>query len=224
MSMSEETDRERMVREQLEAREVRDPRVLDAMRRVPRHLFVPEPLREHAYEDRPQPIGDDQTISQPLMVGLMTELLHLWGDEKVLEIGTGSGYQTAILAELASEVVSIERIPALAERARSLLEWLGYKNVEIIVADGSEGWPARAPYERILVTAAAPKIPKPLLDQLAPQGRMVIPIGEADMQTLLVVYKDAEGHVTSDGYGPCVFVPLLGAHGWRSPPRRPWDC
>jgi len=216
--MSEEAERERMVRQQLEARDVRDPRVLEVMRRVPRHLFVPEAYRESAYEDRPQPIGNEQTISQPLMVALMTELLHLWGDEKVLEIGTGSGYQTAILAELAGQVISIERQAALAERARSLLEWLGYKNIRIHVGDGSRGYSPEAPYDRILVTAASPKVPPPLVEQLAVYGRMVIPVGEADMQTLKVLYKDDRGQVRSDDYGQCVFVPLIGEHGWNSPP------
>src|SRR5262249_53511139 len=153
------------------------------------HLFVPEPLREHAYEDRPQPIGAAQTISQPLMVGLMTELLHLWGDERVLEIGTGSGYQTAILAALAGEIVSIERHAPLAERARGLLEWLGVKNVQIHIGDGTLGWSPGAPYDRILVTAAAPRLPQPLLDQLAPNGRLVVPVGDAEMQALKVVHK-----------------------------------
>src|SRR5215475_11587239 len=137
--MSEQAERERMVRDQIEAREVHDPRVLDAMRRVPRHRFVPESVRDQAYEDRPQPIGERQTSSQPLMVGIMTELLHLTGNERVLEIGTGSGYQTAILAELASEVISIERHPPLAERARDLLEHLGYQNVKVHAGDGSLG-------------------------------------------------------------------------------------
>lgn len=218
--MSEEAERERMVRQQLESRDVRDPRVLDAMRRVPRHLFVPEAYRESAYEDRPQPIGNEQTISQPLMVALMTELLHLWGDEKVLEIGTGSGYQTAILAELAGQVISIERQAALAERARNLLEWLGYRNIQIHVGDGSLGYPPEAPYDRILVTAAAPRVPPPLIDQLALHGRMVIPVGDPAVQTLTVLYKDASGHVQSDDFGHCVFVPLIGAHGWDSPPPR----
>src|SRR5436190_15901299 len=175
--MDEDTARNRMVREQLEAREVHDARVLAAMRAVPRHLFVPEPLRDKAYEDRPQPIGARQTISQPLMVGIMTELLHLWGDEKVLEIGTGSGYQAAILAELARQIISIERHEPLANRARELLAFLGYSNVQIHVGDGSNGYPPEAPYDRVLVTAGAPSIPQPLIDQLAPCGRMVIPLG-----------------------------------------------
>jgi len=215
--MSEEAERRRMVREQLEARGVCDRRVLDAMERVPRHLFVPEPLREHAYMDRPQPIGARQTISQPLMVAQMTELLRLTGGESVLEIGTGSGYQTAILAELAREVVSIERHSPLAERARGLLEWLGYRTVQIHIGDGTRGYPACAPYDRVVVTAAAPAVPEPLLDQLAPGGLLVIPVGSADLQTLRVANKDSEGAVTMDSFGECVFVPLVGEHGWDEP-------
>jgi protein-L-isoaspartate(D-aspartate) O-methyltransferase len=218
--MNEDSARERMVSEQLESREVRDRRVLDAMRRVPRHLFVPEPLRDRAYEDRPQPIGVEQTISQPLMVGMMTELLSLWGDETVLEVGTGSGYQTAILAELSGFVVSIERHAPLANRARGLLEHLGYRNVDIHLGDGTLGYPPRAPYDRILVTAGSPEIPRPLIKQLALNGRMVIPVGRSEMQTLKIIHKDAEGKVTADDYGECLFVPLIGSHGWPDAPER----
>lgn len=212
--MSEDAERARMVREQLEAREVHDPRVLDAMRRVPRHLFVPEPLREHAYEDRPQPIGEAQTISQPLMVGLMTELLELTPADRVLEIGTGSGYQAAVLAELAAEVISIERHERLAVRARELLAWLGYTNVRIEIGDGTEGWPELAPYDCIVVTAGAPAMPQPLIEQLKPGGRIVAPIGTRLVQTLTVGVKDAAGKLSTRGYGECVFVPLIGKHGW----------
>lgn len=203
-----------MVAEQVESREVRDPRVLEAMRRVPRHLFVPERLRDYAYEDRPQPIGAHQTISQPLMVGLMTELLHLWGDESVLEIGTGSGYQTAILAELASKVTSIERHENLSNRARGLLDHLGYSNVDIHVGDGTLGYPRDAPYDRIIVTAGSPSIPQPLVDQLANDGRMVIPVGGSEVQMLKILHKDSEGTVSTDDYGECLFVPLIGDFGW----------
>jgi protein-L-isoaspartate(D-aspartate) O-methyltransferase len=213
--MSEDNARERMVREQIQARDVSDKRVLEAMGRVPRHRFVPESLRDRAYEDRPQPIGAQQTISQPLMVGLMTELLRLRGDERVLEIGTGSGYQTAILAELAADVVSIERHEPLAERARGLLEHMGYHNVEIHVGDGTLGYPPVSPYDRIVVTAAAPSIPQPLIDQLAQGGRMVIPVGGAEMQSLKVVYKDTQGAVATEDYGNCLFVPLVGKFGWE---------
>jgi protein-L-isoaspartate(D-aspartate) O-methyltransferase len=212
--MSEQTERERMVREQLEAREVRDSRVLEAMRRVPRHRFVPESLRDSAYEDRPQPIGERQTISQPLMVGIMTELLHLNGYERVLEVGTGSGYQTAILAELSAEVISIERHPRLADRARELLEHLGYRNIGVHAGDGTLGFPDREPFDRIIVTAAAPEVPTSLLNQLANGGRMVIPVGKADIQTLKVVCKDQEGNVSETDYGGCLFVPLIGEQGW----------
>ena len=215
--MDESTARHRMVSEQIESREVRDARVLDAMRRVPRHLFVPESVRERAYEDRPQPIGDRQTISQPLMVGMMTELLHLWGDEKVLEIGTGSGYQTAILAELAGRVISVERHASLANRARELLAHLGYGNVEVHAGDGSRGYPPKAQYNRILVTAGSPSIPDPLVEQLASGGRMVIPVGSSDVQTLKILFKDSSGRVTVDDYGECLFVPLIGCHGWSEP-------
>ena len=212
--MSEHKQREQMVRDQIKGRDVSDARVLEAMLRVPRHRFVPESLRDRAYEDRPQPIGAEQTISQPLMVGIMTELLQLTGNEKVLEVGTGSGYQAAILAELAAEVITVERHEPLAERTRGLLEHLGYQNVEIHVGDGTEGYPRDAPYDRILVTAASPSIPQPLLDQLAHGGRMVIPVGQSDMQALKVVYKDLEGNVTVDDCGHCLFVPLVGKYGW----------
>jgi protein-L-isoaspartate(D-aspartate) O-methyltransferase len=207
-----------MVREQLEARDVRDARLLEVMRRVPRHLFVPEAYRDHAYQDSPQPIGNQQTISQPLMVGAMTELLHLTGEETVLEIGTGSGYQTAILAELAKKVISIERHDALSQRAKGLLEWLGYQNIEIHCGDGTAGYPPDAPYDRIIVTAGAPQIPAPLLKQLSPMGRMVIPVGSMDMQNLSVVIRDSDGSIRTEDHGPCVFVPLIGVHGWHSPP------
>lgn len=216
--MSEDDARREMVRRQVAGRGVCDPRVLEAMRRVPRHLFVPEPLRDNAYEDRPQPIGLRQTISQPLMVGQMTELLALTGGERVLEVGTGSGYQTALLAELAGEVVSVERHASLAERARCLLEWLGYENVDIHLSDGTLGFLPRAPYDRILVTAAAPRVPEPLLVQLVPGGRLVIPVGPPDRQTLLAVSTDAVGSCTTESHGECMFVPLVGEHGWDEPP------
>lgn len=213
--MTEDAAREQMVRE-LAAREVHDERVLDAMRRVPRHRFVPESLRDQAYDNRPQPIGAEQTISQPLMVGIMTELLDLKGGEKVLEVGTGSGYQTALLAELAGDVFSVERHPPLAERARDLLEHLGYRNVHVMVGDGSLGMPDEAPFDRIIVTAAAPSIPQPLIDQLALEGLLVIPVGRADSQTLAVLQKDASGEIHTHNYGQCAFVPLIGEHGWPS--------
>ena len=214
--MSLDDERERMVKEQIENREVRDPRVLDVMRRIRRHLFVPEPLQEHAYEDRPQPIGCKQTISQPLMVGLMTELLGLTGSERVLEIGTGSGYQSAILAELAGEVYTIERHTSLAERAKYLLEYLGYTNVYVFQGDGTIGYLPAAPYDRILVTAGSPRLPEPLMEQLAPRGIMVLPVGDSSVQTLTRVSKDEHGALHTDYFGSCFFVPLVGEYGWSS--------
>jgi protein-L-isoaspartate(D-aspartate) O-methyltransferase len=216
--VAEDAERDRMVREQLEARDIRDARLLEAMRRVPRHLFVPEAYRDHAYQDSPQPIGNQQTISQPLMVAAMTQLLCLTGEEKVLEIGTGSGYQTAILAELAKRVISIERLDALSQRARGLLEWLGYRNIEIHCGDGTAGYPPDAPYDRIIVTAGAPQIPQPLMEQLACPGRMVIPVGGMDMQYLCVVIREIDGATRTEDHGPCVFVPLVGVYGWHAPP------
>jgi len=213
--MSEEAERKRMVREQLEARGITDVRVLDAMERVPRHLFVPEAVQSQAYDDRPQPIGAKQTISQPLMVAQMTQLLGIFGDEFVLEVGTGSGYQTAILAELTRQVVSVERHETLADRARELLTWLGYQNVAIYAGDGSQGFASSAPYDRILVTAASPSVPQPLIDQLQVGGRLVIPVGSHDMQTLQVIRKTETGEVVSENHGECVFVPLIGEHGWN---------
>lgn len=205
--------REQMVRSQLEARGIRDPRVLAAMRKVPRHLFVEEALIGQAYGDYPLPIGEQQTISQPYIVALMTEALELKGSEKVLEIGTGSGYQAAILAECAAQVYSVERLPTLAERARRLLASLGYKNIKIKVGDGTLGWAEAAPFEGIIVTAAAPAIPQPLLNQLAPNGRLVIPVGDRYSQTLMVVQKTPEG-LKYDYRGGCRFVKLIGSYGW----------
>jgi len=205
--------RERMVQEQLERRGIRDPGVLTAMRKVPRHVFVDPSQEGGAYEDTPLPIGEGQTISQPYMVAIMTEALSLCGDESVLEIGTGSGYQTAILAELADRVYSIERIPALAERAGSSLERLGYKNVSIRVGDGSLGWPEAGPWPAIIVTAGAPVIPQPLVDQLAVGGRLVVPVGTPQAQTLRRVLKTEEGTEQEELVG-CVFVKLVGEHGW----------
>ncbi|HSV75339.1 MAG TPA: protein-L-isoaspartate(D-aspartate) O-methyltransferase [Chthonomonadales bacterium] len=216
----EQEARDRMVRDQLEARGIRDERVLAVMRRVPRHLFVPEPWRENAYDDRPQPIGENQTISQPLMVALMTELLDLRGGETVLELGTGSGYQTAVLAEMCERVVSIERHVPLAEQAKRVLTSLSYANIEIHVADGTLGWPADAPYPSIVVTAGAPSVPPPLVEQLAPGGRLVVPVGDREMQTLTRICKDAAGRTSWSEHGRCVFVPVVGQHGWRE---ERWD-
>lgn len=185
--------------------------VLDAMRRVPRHAFVPEDLRDLAYADRPLPIGYGQTISQPYIVALMTDLLHLAPDGRALEIGTGSGYQAAILAELRQEVYTIEIVPALAEQAARRLSDLGYRTVHARQGDGYFGWPDAAPFDAIVVTAAASQIPPPLLEQLKPGGRMVIPIGAAFLtQQLMLVEKLADGSVRTETLLPVVFVPLTG--------------
>jgi protein-L-isoaspartate(D-aspartate) O-methyltransferase len=207
-------ERERMVEEQLTGRGVSDPRVLAAMRRVPRHRFVQEALRARAYGDHPLPIGEEQTISQPFIVGLMTSLLELTGREKVLEVGTGSGYQTAVLAALARRVCSIERLPRLAERARTLLESLGCDNVWIRVGNGALGWPDQAPFDRIIVTAGGPTIPPPLVQQLAEGGRMVLPVGSPDNQTLTVV-DNAGGEIRTVEHGECKFVKLVGKYAWE---------
>ena len=210
-----ESSRARMDEEQLVHRGVTDERVLAAMRRIPRHLFVEEPLRDRAHGDHPLPIGEEQTISQPYIVGFMTQLLELRGQEKVLEVGTGSGYQTAVLAELARRVCSIERLPRLAERARGLLEQLGYDNVWVRVGSGTLGWPDEAPFDRILVTAGGPSIPPPLFQQLAEGGRMVVPVGDVANQTLTVVEK-VRGEMKTRSYGDCKFVKLVGKYAWET--------
>ncbi len=209
--------RERMVREQLIARGIRDPRVLEAMRRVPRHEFVPPHLRDHAYEDGPLPIGGGQTISQPYIVAYMTQALALRPDDVVLEIGTGSGYQTAILCELARQVYSLERRPELAERAREVLTRLGYRHVQLHVGDGTQGLPEFAPYDAILVTAAAPAIPAPLREQLAEGGRLVLPTGDRKQQILRRVRRQDGDHWTVEDLIAVVFVPLYGQHGFTPP-------
>jgi protein-L-isoaspartate(D-aspartate) O-methyltransferase len=203
-----------MVKEQLERRGISDVRVLEAMRKVPRHLFVDPVLAGRAYEDSPLPIGEGQTISQPYMVAVMTAALALEGGERVLEIGTGSGYQAAVLAELASQVYSIERIPALADRAQKTLKRLGYDNVTIRVGDGSLGWPEAAPYEAIVVTAGAPCVPPPLVEQLRVGGRLLIPVGSPQAQTLRRVVRKEEGVEQEELVG-CIFVRLVGEHGWQ---------
>ncbi len=210
-----ERERERMVEEQLVRRGITDQRVLAAMRRVPRHLFVEEALRDRAYGDHPLPIGEQQTISQPYIVALMTSLLELRGDEKVLEVGTGSGYQTAVLAEVARRVCSIERLPALATRARALLERLGYTSVWIRVGNGTLGWADEAPFDRILVAAAGPQVPPPLFEQLAEGGRMVIPIGVPTGQRLTLVEK-AGGQQRVRTCGDCAFVKLVGKYAFEA--------
>jgi len=200
--------RKRMVKTQLEYRDIHDERVLAAFRKVPRHLFVNPNEQPYAYNDHPLPIGDGQTISQPYIVALMSEALELSKDDCVLEIGTGSGYQTAILAELAGEVVTVERIGRLQEKAKPLLEGLGYTNIKFAVGDGYEGHKDGAPYDAILVTAASKRLPEPLLEQLIQGGRMVIPLGGAFMQSLFVITK-REDTYTKKNLGPVRFVPLI---------------
>ena len=206
--------RERMVETQIAARGIHDERVIEAMGKVPRHLFVDEALRDQAYSDHPLPIAENQTISQPYVVALMTESLELKGSEKVLEIGTGSGYQAAVLAELADRVFSIERHPDLAYRANSILHKLGYKNVIIRVGDGSLGWPDDSPFDGIVVTAGSPKIPQPLVDQLAVGGRLVVPVGDRFGQELILVRRMAEG-IKKTNLGGVRFVDLVGKWGWK---------
>lgn len=206
--------RERMVKNQLIPRGINDENVLGAMRRVPRHLFVEEALADEAYNDHPLPIGYKQTISQPYIVALMTEALELSGKEKVLEIGTGSGYQTAILAEISAKVYTVERIEPLLERSKSLLQSLGYTNVYFKAYDGTLGWEDFSPFDAIMVTAGAPKIPDPLLKQLADEGRMIIPIGDKYGQDLVRVTR-VEDRFVEKSFGGCRFVDLIGEHGWK---------
>ena len=213
--MDFEAARERMVATQIEARGVRDPRVLAAMRAVPRHLFVPPGSEEYAYEDRPLAIGEGQTISQPLMVAIMTEALRPAAEHRVLEVGTGSGYQAAVLATLVRDVVSIERHEALATHARQALAAASVSNVRIVVGDGSEGLPEEAPFDGIIVTAGAPSVPEPLKAQLADGGRLVIPVGPHHQQRLFIVTRHGDEFGTESG-DACAFVPLLGRLGWRS--------
>lgn len=199
-----------MVERQLRRRGIRDPRVLDAMGRVPRELFVPEGQRRHAYQDEPLPIGHGQTISQPFMVALVCQEASVRPGHLVLDVGTGSGYQAAVLAALGARVVSIERIAALAEAARDALTAAGAAQVEVVVGDGSLGLPERAPFDRIVVAAAAPEVPRGLVAQLARNGRLVIPVGSRDEQTLEVVVATPEGMAVVHSV-PCRFVPLVGA-------------
>lgn len=206
--------RERMVETQIKARGIKDERVLKAMLKVPRHLFVDEALRDQAYGDFPLPIGEGQTISQPYIVALMTEALELKRNERVLEIGTGSGYQTAILAELALWVYTIERFPTLLERAKKVLKELGYKNISFKLDDGTLGWKEAAPFDAIIVTAASPDIPPPLVEQLAEGGRMVIPIGDEFSQTLIKGVKKG-GKLHTKALEPVRFVKLVGAYGFK---------
>ena len=214
-ALDDATLRERMVRTQIEARGITDGRVLAAMRDVPRHLFVRAGQEPYAYEDRPLPIGEGQTISQPFMVAAMTLALNPEPEDRVLEVGTGSGYQAAVLARLAREVISIERHQPLAERARQALESAGVTHVRVVVGDGSEGLPAEAPFNRIIVTAGAPAVPDVLTRQLADGGRLVIPVGGGDYQVLHIVSRHGQTFETRTGEA-CVFVPLLGRFGWKT--------
>ena len=202
-------ERRRMVDEQVRARGVDDRRVLTAMEQVPRHRFVPEDMRDSAYDDRPLPIGEGQTISQPYIVGLMTELLDLKPSDKVLEIGTGSGYQAAVLSRLVADVYTIEIVKPLGEQARGILDRLGYKNVHTRIGDGYKGWPEAAPFNAIIVTAAPPQVPKPLLDQLAVGGKLVVPVGSS-WQDLTVYTRQSDGSFHKETVLPVRFVPMTG--------------
>jgi len=207
--------RERMVDRQIEIRGVRDQAVLSAMRKVPRERFVPESLAELAYTDRPLPIGEGQTISQPYIVAMMTDALTLRPHDRVLEIGTGSGYGAAVLSVLVAEVDTIERLEELAESARTRLVELGYANVHVRHGDGSLGWPAHAPYDAIVVTASGPDVPTALLEQLAIGGRLVMPIGNRDRQRLVRVERTGPERYTREILEAVVLVPLIGAQGWN---------
>lgn len=206
-------NRERMIEEQLVARGITDQRILEAMRTVPRHLFVEDAFQAHAYGDFPLPIGSGQTISQPYIVALMSLTLQLTGTEKVLEIGTGSGYHAAILSRLCQKVYTVERIDGLVGRARKVFDRLRYHNIISRIDDGTVGWPSEAPFDRIIVTAGGPRIPEPLIAQLADPGRLIMPVGGQDVQELQVVDK-REGSITVTTIEQVRFVDLIGAHGW----------
>lgn len=209
-----ELERERMVSEQLASRNIRDARVLSAMRSVPREKFVPPENRHLAYADGPLPIGQSQTISQPYIVALMTQLLELTGNENVLEVGTGSGYQAAVLSHLARSVHTIERHAPLARHAERILAHLGLENIHVHIGDGTQGLPEAAPFDAIIVTAAAPEVPRPLLKQLAESGRLVIPVGGRRGQYLERWHREGDRY-QSEMLEPVAFVPLLGKHGWE---------
>lgn len=208
------TEREEMVRWQIEARGLKNPRVLQAMRSVPRHLFVPEPYAREAYQDYPLPIGNDQTISQPYIVAVMTELLSPENGDLILEIGTGSGYQAAILVACGASVISIERIPAVADLAKRNLTRAGIRNVLVLCQDGTLGYAEKAPYNGILITAATPALPEPLLQELADGGRLVAPVGDRDIQELTRVTRNKDEYHT-ERFGAVRFVPLIGMYGWK---------
>jgi protein-L-isoaspartate(D-aspartate) O-methyltransferase len=204
-----------MVEDQVIARGVKDIRVIDAMLKVPRHKFVEEAFENKAYQDAPLPIGEKQTISQPYMVAVMSEALALKGPETVLEVGTGSGYQAAILALLADRVFSLERIPSLARRARKVLDECNFSKINIRLADGTLGWQDMAPFDAILVTAGAPQVPQDYLDQLAVGGRLVIPVGDRSSQVLMRITRNGEQEYQEEQLLGCRFVPLIGSHGWN---------
>lgn len=206
--------RERMVEKQLVSRGISDPRVLRAMAKVPRHLFLESELWEHAYEDHPLPIGAHQTISQPYILALMVEALELKGTERVLEVGTGSGYAAAVLSELCAEVFTVEVLEELALKSRALLSNLGYKNVSLLMGDGTLGWEEHSPYDAVVISAAAPCIPRPLVGQLKVPGYLVFPIGEEELQTLVRIRKDRAG-IREEYLGDCHFVKLTGRYGWE---------
>lgn len=207
-------ERSRMVEHQIRSRGITNPRVLEAMRNIPRHFFIPAPYDKSAYEDAPLPIGNGQTISQPYIVALMTELLDPYPEDRVLEIGAGSGYQAAILSMLVQHVTTIERIPAVAELARKNLEKLGLKDIDIIVGDGTRGYPEHAPFDGIIITAATPEIPQPLIDQLTVGGILVAPVGGREIQELITLSRNESGIVRSS-HGGVRFVPLIGEYGWE---------
>ncbi len=214
MEIDPKRSRERMVRDQIMARGVTATRVLSVMRKVPRHLFVEEALKPQAYEDHPLPIGSGQTISQPYVVALMTQALDVQPGMKVLEIGTGSGYQTAVLAEMDAVVYSVERVPELHMRAKNRLAAMGYGKVHLKLDDGTLGWPDAAPFDRILVTAGGPAIPQPYIEQLADPGLLVIPVGPERRSQQLVVLRKRDGKIARKSLGDVAFVDLVGQHGW----------
>jgi len=213
-SLKYERKREKMVKKQIEARGITDHYVLAAMRKVPRHLFISEALMDQAYGDFPLPIGEQQTISQPYIVAEMTQALQLNKDDRVLEIGTGSGYQAAILAEITFRVYTIERIHSLFVKTRRLFDELRYHNIVTKYSDGTSGWIDESPFDAIIVTAGAPEIPKVLVDQLSMGGRMVLPVGDQYSQDLIRLYRDEDG-IRETNLGGCRFVKLVGEHGWR---------
>jgi protein-L-isoaspartate(D-aspartate) O-methyltransferase len=215
MAIDLESARERMVLEQIERRGIKDPRVLAAMRTVARHRFLPAELHDHAYDDGPLPIGDSQTISQPYMVALMSEVAELTGAEKVLEVGTGSGYQTAVLAHLARTVYSVELNAHLHDRARVILNSMELRNVNLRSGDGSDGWREEAPFDVVMVTAAMPGIALPLMHQLTPAGRLIAPIGEDELQTLVRI-SHKTGRWSEEYFGECRFVKMTGKLGFQN--------